>query len=62
MDVSNINLLAVLVATLSTFLVGWIWYGPLFGKAWINAVGFIQKKIYSRGTCPRFLALLLFLS
>lgn len=45
MDFSNINILAVLVATLSTFLVGWLWYGPLFGKAWMNAVGFSEEDI-----------------
>lgn len=39
MDMSLINVWAVLVATLSTFLVGWIWYGPLFGKAWMSAAG-----------------------
>lgn len=39
MDISILNIWAVLVATLSTFLVGWIWYGPLFGKAWLSAAG-----------------------
>ncbi|MEL7834745.1 DUF1761 domain-containing protein [Fodinibius sp. Rm-B-1B1-1] len=45
MDFSSINLLAVLVATLSTFLVGWLWYGPLFGKAWMAAVGFTEEDL-----------------
>jgi hypothetical protein len=45
MDFSSINILAVLVATLSTFLVGWLWYGPLFGKAWMNAVGLTEEQI-----------------
>lgn len=45
MDFSSINILAVLVATLSTFLVGWLWYGPLFGKAWMNAVGLSEEQI-----------------
>jgi hypothetical protein len=45
MDFSSINVLAVLVATLSTFLVGWLWYGPLFGKAWMNAVGLSEEQI-----------------
>ncbi len=45
MDFSSINLLAVLVATLSTFLVGWLWYGPLFGKAWMDAVGFTEEDL-----------------
>lgn len=45
MDISTINFWAVIVATLSTFLVGWLWYGPLFGKAWMNAVGLSEEEI-----------------
>lgn len=45
MDISAINIWAVLVATLSTFLVGWLWYGPLFGKAWLSAVGMNEEEI-----------------
>lgn len=45
MDFSSINIWAVLVATLSTFLVGWLWYGPLFGKAWMNTVGLTEEQI-----------------
>ncbi len=37
MDVSTINWLAVLVAGISAFVVGGIWYSPaLFGKAWMK--------------------------
>ncbi len=45
MDTSTLNLWAVLVATLSTFLVGWLWYGPLFGKAWLSAAGLSEEKV-----------------
>jgi hypothetical protein len=31
---ANANLLAVFVAAAAGFLVGGIWYGPLFGKIW----------------------------
>lgn len=44
MVLSLINIWAVLVATLSTFLVGWIWYGPLFGKAWMSASGVTEEQ------------------
>ena len=47
MDISLINIWAVLVATLSTFLIGWLWYGPLFGNAWMNAVGMSEEEIQS---------------
>jgi hypothetical protein len=37
MQVGSINWLAVLVAGISSFVVGGIWYSPgLFGKAWMK--------------------------
>lgn len=35
----SINWIAVVVAALSAFLVGGLWYGPLFLKAWQRAEG-----------------------
>ena len=38
------NYLAVIVAALSTFLVGGLWYSPaLFGKAWMRENGFTEE-------------------
>lgn len=35
---SNVNVLAVIVAALSSFLLGGLWYStPLFGAAWRRA-------------------------
>lgn len=45
MDLSSINFLAVIAATLSTFVVGWLWYGPLFGKPWMEAVGMTEEDV-----------------
>lgn len=45
MDISNINFLAVTAAALSTFVVGWLWYGPLFGRAWMSAVGLSTEDL-----------------
>ena len=37
MDMSSINWLAVLVAGISAFVLGGVWYSPtLFGKAWMR--------------------------
>jgi hypothetical protein len=41
----SINYLAVIVAALSSFIVGWIWYGPLFGKSWMRLHGFTEKDL-----------------
>lgn len=40
----GINLWAVLVAAVSSFLLGGVWYGPLFGKAWNAAAGMDPQK------------------
>lgn len=42
---STLNIWAILVATLSTFLVGWLWYGPLFGKSWMTATGLTEEQL-----------------
>lgn len=42
---ANANLLAILVAAACGFLVGGIWYGPLFGKAWQREVGLSDDEL-----------------
>ncbi|MEQ9403400.1 MAG: DUF1761 domain-containing protein [Cyclobacteriaceae bacterium] len=36
----EINYLAVLIAVVATFFFGFIWYTPLFGKAWAHEMGY----------------------
>lgn len=38
-DIFALNWWAILVATLSSFVLGGLWYGPLFGKRWLRALG-----------------------
>ncbi len=40
MDAIKINFVAVSVAIVANFILGFIWYTPLFGKAWAKEVGF----------------------
>ena len=40
-----INWWAVLVATVLAFILGGIWYGPVFGKAWLDALGKTEDDI-----------------
>ncbi len=44
----NINWLSVLAAAISSFLVGGIWYGPLFGRAWMEEFGFTEEDLKKR--------------
>ena len=46
MDFASINYLSVVVAALSSFVVGMLWYGPvLFGKAWMAENGFSDEDV-----------------
>ena len=40
----TINWLAVIAAALSTFVLGGLWYGPLFGKAWMTTAGISEER------------------
>ncbi len=40
----QLNYLAIVVAALSTFLIGGLWYSPaVFGKAWMKENGFTEE-------------------
>ncbi|MEM9390592.1 MAG: DUF1761 domain-containing protein [Bacteroidota bacterium] len=45
MDFSTLNWLAIVVATISTFVIGAIWYGPVFGKVWMQENGFTEEDL-----------------
>jgi len=40
MEEMHINMMAILVAVVANFILGFIWYTPLFGKAWAKENGF----------------------
>lgn len=44
----TVNWLAVIVAALSGFIVGGLWYGPLFGRAWQHASGVSTEALAGR--------------
>lgn len=43
-NMADLNLLAVFVAALLGFAIGGVWYGPLFGKAWMSASGMTEER------------------
>ena len=45
MPVVPINYLAVLACGISNMVLGFLWYGPLFGKQWMALMGFSPEKI-----------------
>ncbi len=57
----EINYLAMIGAAFIPMLVGAIWYGPLFGKAWQATVGLSDEEIAS-GNMPLIMGLSLLFS
>ena len=41
----QLNWLAIIAASLISFVIGWPWYGPLFGNAWLDALGKTADEI-----------------
>jgi hypothetical protein len=39
----HLNWAAVAVSAVASFVIGGIWYGPIFGKTWARAMGFGDK-------------------
>jgi hypothetical protein len=46
MDMSTLNILAILVAAVSSFVIGGMWYSPaMFGKAWMVESGLTEEDM-----------------
>jgi len=45
MNLLDVNWLAVLIGALAGFVVGSIWYGPVFGKKWMAASGLAEEDL-----------------
>ncbi|TMJ06957.1 MAG: DUF1761 domain-containing protein [Bacillati bacterium ANGP1] len=43
------NWVAIVVAAIAQFVIGWIWYGPLFGKTWMSMMGMSQQSMSREG-------------
>lgn len=60
MEEMYINHLAVLVAAISMFVLGGLWYGPLFGKAWMDANSFTDQDVEKGNPAKQYGLSLLF--
>jgi hypothetical protein len=36
---AHVNFLAILAAAVINFILGWLWFGPVFGKTWVKLGG-----------------------
>ncbi len=50
LEFSQLNWFAVAGATVLAFVLGGLWYGPLFGQAWLRALGKTQEDIMPSAT------------
>ena len=44
-DFDSLNFFPIIVVTVIGFMLGGVWYGPLFGEAWLKAVGLNKEDI-----------------
>lgn len=48
----QVNYVAVVLAAIAAMVVGFVWYGPLFGNAWMKLVG-ITKSDINKSEMPK---------
>lgn len=46
----DVNWLAVIVATVAAMIIGYLWYGPIFGKMWLAGMGKTQEEVRESGS------------
>jgi hypothetical protein len=49
-SLAGINWIAVLVGVVLSNALGFVWYGPLFGKPWMKAIGKTPDQLQARPT------------
>ncbi len=45
MQFAGLNYFAIVVAAIISFMFGWLWYGVLLSRQWIDAVGKTEAEI-----------------
>ena len=46
------NILAIVVAAVVSFVFSWLWYGPVFGKTWMKLSGMTMEDMKSMNMSP----------
>lgn len=49
MEMATVNWLAVLAAAAASFVLGGLWYGPLFGGTWMRVSGVTEEQLGGGG-------------
>ena len=48
METLSVNYFAIVVGAVLSMVIGAVWYGPLFGKKWLEIVGATAKDLEAR--------------
>lgn len=48
------NYLAIVVASVVNMVIGFLWYGPLFGKKWMALSGMTEEQVKSVNPAPLY--------
>lgn len=49
----SVNFLSVLVAAIASMIIGSLWYGPIFGKQWMNLIGLKKSDMKKMKMSPQ---------
>ena len=55
----EINYVAILIAVVANFILGFLWYTPLFGKAWGKEMGFDMTKKPPQGALVKGMVIMI---
>ncbi len=59
MEPVAINYLAVIVAAVAYLIIGWLWYSPLFGSAWMKAIGKTKEQVAADASAVNYIVALI---
>lgn len=52
MEFAGVNYFAIILAAVVSFMFGWLWYGVLFSKSWLAAVGKTEEETKGESPSP----------
>ena len=52
MQFAGMNVLAIVLAAVASFMFGWLWYGILFSDAWLRACGKTREEVHADSPSP----------
>lgn len=47
MDIVGVSYLGIILATVASYFVGFLWHGPVFGKYWVRMMGYTPEQMQS---------------